>query len=496
VLIPLTIPPGMYRNGTQYQTAGRWYSGQLVRFFEQTIRPFGGWLQKVATVASGPGRGLLTWKPFGYARAAIFGTTTKLYVYDDDVLLDVTPLGLPPGVEDSYVGWGYGLGEFGADSYGVAEGAPATTATTWSCDLWGDHALACPSHSGTVYEYANDGQRAQPVANCPTGIGIFVTEQRNLVILGANGNPRLLMWSDFENNTDFTPTPANGAGDWRFQTDGILVAGRRVPGGAALIWTSTDLHQMRFIGGTLVFQFTRVEGQCGIASPLSVQIINGQAIWMGRNGFFLWDGARVSQLPCEIHDYVFGDINWVQAAKFHTGQVSAFNEVLFFYCSSSSNEIDRCVSYNHREGHWTIVDGTGMMARSAWADAGAFSAPLAVGTDGRLYQHETGWTANGTPIREQRYLQSGPIEIGTGETIIEASQLIPDGQTFGNMQLRFQQQFTPGGAVTTRGPYPVTRPYVDVRLTARQLAMTLESLEDEDFRFGIQRLEAETRGKR
>ena len=34
----LNIPPGIYRNGTEYQAKGRYYDSNLVRFFAGTIR--------------------------------------------------------------------------------------------------------------------------------------------------------------------------------------------------------------------------------------------------------------------------------------------------------------------------------------------------------------------------------------------------------------------------------------------------------------------------
>ena len=47
-LIPIKIPPGFYRNATQYQAKNRWYNGNLVRFSEGRLRPIGGW-QRLAT---------------------------------------------------------------------------------------------------------------------------------------------------------------------------------------------------------------------------------------------------------------------------------------------------------------------------------------------------------------------------------------------------------------------------------------------------------------
>lgn len=49
MLTALKIPPGVYRNGTKYQTKGRWYDASLVRCFEGTIRPVGGWQELEAT---------------------------------------------------------------------------------------------------------------------------------------------------------------------------------------------------------------------------------------------------------------------------------------------------------------------------------------------------------------------------------------------------------------------------------------------------------------
>lgn len=48
-LFPLSFPPGIYRNGTEYQSKGRWYDGNLVRFYENTVRPIGGWRTKDRT---------------------------------------------------------------------------------------------------------------------------------------------------------------------------------------------------------------------------------------------------------------------------------------------------------------------------------------------------------------------------------------------------------------------------------------------------------------
>jgi hypothetical protein len=47
--IPLQIPPGVYKNGTEYQSKGRWNGSNLVRWYEGTIRPGGGWRKRATS---------------------------------------------------------------------------------------------------------------------------------------------------------------------------------------------------------------------------------------------------------------------------------------------------------------------------------------------------------------------------------------------------------------------------------------------------------------
>jgi len=48
-LLPLKLPPGMRNTGTVYQSKDRWNTGNLVRFFNDTIQPIGGWTKRTLT---------------------------------------------------------------------------------------------------------------------------------------------------------------------------------------------------------------------------------------------------------------------------------------------------------------------------------------------------------------------------------------------------------------------------------------------------------------
>ncbi len=42
-LVPIKFPPGMFRPGTVYAAKGRWFTGNLVRWFEGVLQAWGGW---------------------------------------------------------------------------------------------------------------------------------------------------------------------------------------------------------------------------------------------------------------------------------------------------------------------------------------------------------------------------------------------------------------------------------------------------------------------
>ena len=51
-MLPIKLPPGVFRNGTRYQTKGRWIYANRVRWHNEAMRPIGGWVEK-----SGPTNG-------------------------------------------------------------------------------------------------------------------------------------------------------------------------------------------------------------------------------------------------------------------------------------------------------------------------------------------------------------------------------------------------------------------------------------------------------
>ena len=492
--IPLKIPPGIYRNGTEYQSSGRWYDANLVRWYENTLRPINGWRKRVTaqTAMSGKCRGLITWRDNTNDRWIAAGTHTKLYVMSESgTLKEITPTGFTAGIADATSYTGYGYSTYGDFAYGVQRPdlGDVVSATTWSMDTWGEYLIACSSADGKLYEWQlgfATPTLAAVITNAPTSNkAVLVTADRIMFALGAGGNPRKVAWSDQENNTIWTAAIDNLAGDYELSTVGTLLAGKRVKG-VNLLFTDVDVHTAQYVGPPFVYGFEKAGSGCGLISAQSVAAIDTAAIWMSSSGFWIYDGY-VKPLPCDVSDYVFNDINLTQKSKIYAVHNSKFGEIWWFYPSNDSNENDSYVSFNYREGHWNI----GTLSRLAGVDAGVYTYPIMVDSSGYIYEHEVGFDYDSAVL----YAQSGPIELGTGENIMNVRQVIPDEQTLGEALVSFKSRFYPTGTESTFGPFTAANP-TSVRFSGRQVEIKVTGNTLADWRIGVMRLEATAGGRR
>jgi hypothetical protein len=491
-LIPLKIPPGVYRNGTEYQSAGRWYDANLVRWYENTLRPIGGWRKKSTTALTGKCRGILTWRTNSGARYIAAGTQSKLYAMDENnVIKEITPTGIASGRADAVSGTGYGYNTYGSFAYGVArpDAGAVAPATTWSLDTWGEYLVACSDADGKLYQWQlgfSTPTLAAAITNAPTGCAALLsTAERFIFALGASSNPRLVKWCDQEDNTTWTAAATNQAGDFELNTVGALKCGKRVRG-LNLLFTDVDVHTANYVGLPYVYQFERVGSGCGVISSQSVAAIDSAAIWMSRSGFWIFDGY-VKPLPCDVSDYVFTSMNYNQASKVYAVHNSKYGEVWWFYPSSSSTEVDSYVTYNYREGHWNI----GTLGRTAGVDRGVYLNPIMVDASGYIYEHEVGYDYDSGSV----YAESGPYEIGVGENIMSVRQVIPDEMTLGEVQISFKSRMYPTSTETTHGPYSASQP-TDARFSGRQVKIRYTGAVLEDWRVGVTRVDAIAAGKR
>lgn len=301
--------------------------------------------------------------------------------------------------------------------------------------------------------------------------------------LAPRNNNRIVAWADQETltaDTDWVGTATNTAGYFELPGQGELSAARRVRDGT-MIWSVTDVWLMTYIGGDLVYSFRQVGDKCGIIGPQAVVVNDTGAYWMSHNGFYRYDGFA-QPIPCDVHDYVFGSINRTYAHYIWALDNPSFGEVTWFYPHAAQTEITRYVTYNYRENHWA----TGTLVRTAGVpmQPGTSTFPVMIGSTGTVFDHETGTGRNseGTPS-----LESGPIELGDGDRLLQIQKVIPDDKTVGDVNLTVYTAADPDSSETSNGPYTLTH-QTSVRLKARQIRLKLTEAVAAAWRVGVVRL--------
>jgi hypothetical protein len=91
-LVKLNFKPGINRESTEYAEEGSWYNGDKVRFRQGRPENLRGYVKRVSTPFDGTARDIITWSDNDAYKFASFGTEKKLYAYNNDENIDITPI--------------------------------------------------------------------------------------------------------------------------------------------------------------------------------------------------------------------------------------------------------------------------------------------------------------------------------------------------------------------------------------------------------------------
>jgi hypothetical protein len=228
-------------------------------------------------------------------------------------------------------------------------------------------------------------------------------------------DPLLIRWANVDADIgpepeNWQPTLTNTAGYLRLSVGSRIVTALRSKQ-EILVWTDVSLSSLQFLGTSEVFGLSEVSSAITIFGANTVIGANNVVYWMGNDKFYTYSG-RVDTLPCTLRQYVFTNINREQQGIFFAGQNAEFNEVIWFYCTANSSEIDRYIIYNYSENIWYFGD----LERTAWIDTGVIDYPVAA-KDG---------PAGAPPLPISAYIQSADIDIEDGDKYMLIRRVIPD----------------------------------------------------------------------
>lgn len=353
MIVPIDLPAGAYRNGTEYQSKGRWRDVNLVRWDEGAMRPVGGWSAFSSNYTPSTRiRGALAWRDNSGNPWCIFGGHTNVLVSDvDGVVYDIEPT-LTDGIEDA---------------------TSSERASTWSFGAFGEIPIACRNNDGKIWEWdLNTANNLTQVTNSPTSVGgIVVTDERFIFALADGGDTRSIRWCDRDDRTTWTAAATNQAGGYDLPTDGEILFGLQMRG-EVLIVTTTDAYRAVYVGYPDVWSFSRIGDTTAVGRLCGVRV-NEQAYWWGGGVFWVYDSGYVRQLPCPVSDYVFSDVLDAQVSKITAWHNAEFSEVWWLYESTASTaDVDRYVAFNYAERTWHY----GKIGASTIVGPGPFDNPL------------------------------------------------------------------------------------------------------------------------
>ena len=432
---------------------------------------------------------------------------------------------------DVYVqstGWGSGL--WGESTWGSANALSSSNQLRlWSHDNFGEDLIINPRAGGLFYWDESSGvtDRAVALADlaganvCPTKALIVLVSDidRHVIAFGSDPlntggtartgslDPMFICWSDQENATEWEPKSTNTAGSFRLSAGSLIVGATRARQ-ETLIWTDTSLYSMSFVGQPFTFSVNLVNEGVGLIGPNAHINTPKGVFWMDKKGFYNYNGS-LADIPCTVQEYVFSDINEGQTYQVFGFLNKEFDEVGWFYCSSSSEIIDRYVTFNYNEQVWSI----GQLTRTAWLDEGIFNDPIAAFSEsdvGYLYNHESGNDDDGSPMNSV-FIESGDFDIGEGEEYQFINEIIPDIQFTGSgdnqtINVVLKKRNYPGESLTTSSTTncTATTTKIQTRMRARQAVLRVESDDNGNtdvrtgvgFRIGATRMSLQPNGKR
>ena len=427
------------------------------------------------------------------------------------------------GPELSTPAFGWGTDTWSSGTWGTASSSSNVTleARQWSLDNFGELLIATVLNGGAFEWSPSSGvsTRATAVTNAPTKsrLGLVSTPDRHVLFMGTqptiggtNAQDDLLIrFSNQEDRNTYQPTAENTAGSLRIADGSRIVAAERSRG-QILVWTDTSLHSMQFIGPPFTFGLRQLGQNCGIIGSHAGVDINGVSYWMSQDSFFLFDGT-VKKLPCTVEQFVFNNINITGSENAFAGHNGEFNEIMWFYPRTGSDQINAIVAYNYLEGTWW----TGTLARTTWIDKEVFDNPIATEysstatannevisglTDGAssVFLHEIGNNGDGQAITA--FVKSGVVQIGEGNDFAFVSKLIPDVEDQEgtlNAKLEFKNYPNNSTSVTKTTTFTDTTDFVSLRGRGREFTVNVVSnTTGTAWRLGTQRFDIQPDGRR
>ena len=329
---------------------------------------------------------------------------------------------------------------------------------------------------------------ARRIETAPARVDSMFVDPRGLVVaLGTNQitsaySPTTVRNSDLGNNRAWVPDTGSLASEYVLRGGGGRLMAGLATAEQSLVWGDDGAFSFQYQGSEgAAYDVVLLGTKCGLISRKCVAEQNGFVGWMANTRqFFIFRGVadgfrgKPELVPCSIQEDVFGNLDFDQALKCHAGINPEFNEIWFFYPDErDGNECSRVAAVDWTTGVWMphVLD------RTTWQSSGVYPEPIAVDTNGLLFKHETGFTANGSLLGA--WIETSDFDAADGEKLLTLFGIIPEiKDQSGNLGWTIKRRMEPHATEIVSDQYvstPSTK-RVNFRHKARQFRIRMDWL--------------------
>lgn len=131
-----------------------------------------------------------------------------------------------------------------------------------------------------------------------------------------------------------------------------------------MIYSSDQVWQMEFVGGTFIFNFRKVFDDAGIINKNCVVEVEGRHYVFDNDDIYVNDGVtRQSICDQRIRNYVFNGLDKSKANRCFVQHNTLHEEIYFCYHTGDdmaiymdSDSCNRAAVYNYRDNNWSFID--------------------------------------------------------------------------------------------------------------------------------------------
>lgn len=429
-----------------HERAPLWKDGRNVVFTSRGVETVPGWLSAFTPVGTAPVRGMAQQRRSDLAQRLFWGDPANIYMWD--------------AVNVSTVGTGY---------TGSQDETVTQPATVWSFVVWGDWVLATNGvdkpqiYQGTSFA-AMDTLTTMPF----TTAEIFVKLKYHVIALNTSNGFNMIEWSDTGDPLTWTPATNNSAGNLLVRDlEGPIIAAAPL-GDRLALYARDSMHLLSYVGPPYTFGYQPALNGIGAISKQAVIPVGRYNYGMDRHGFYRTDGVSFERIDTPaLREWLLARVNFDQGSKICGYHSEALESVIWWYPTTGA-EPDEGVVYNYRTGAWSVLG----FGRTSAIERQVFKWPVAADSSGKVYFHENGTNADGSPL--SCWIETVMSDLGEAELIKHVSGVRAEGDLLNlSVEARTADNVDAAPTIAASGSAPDGMNVLDMRIAGRMIGLKL-----------------------